>query len=51
MELDTNGEGWCIACGASGQAAEPDAEEYECDECGKHAVYGAAQLALLGLIK
>ena len=51
MELDENGEGWCISCGTSGQGAEPDAEKYTCDECGKPSVYGAGQLAILGLVK
>lgn len=39
--------GFCIACGADADGCEPDAERYECEECGKHAVYGAEQLLLM----
>jgi len=36
--------GFCIACGEDADGCEPDAERYECDSCGKRAVYGAEQL-------
>lgn len=39
--------GFCIACGAEADSCEPDAERYECDDCGKRAVYGAEQLLFL----
>ena len=39
--------GFCIACGAEADGVEPDAREYECDECGEHKVYGAEELAIM----
>ena len=48
LEMDTNGEGFCLACGET-QAAEPDARKYICDCCGAAKVYGAAELVLMGL--
>lgn len=42
--------GFCIHCGAEGQVAEPDARKYRCDECNAPAVYGAQELALMGLV-
>ena len=47
-EMDWNGQGWCLACGEQ-QSAEPDAVKYECESCGAKKVYGAAELALMGL--
>lgn len=47
--MDSDGEGFCLSCGAT-QAAEPDARRYRCDCCGNHKVYGAAELALMGLV-
>lgn len=48
-EMDMDGEGFCLSCGAT-QAAEPDARRYVCDCCGMAKVYGAAELALMGLV-
>ena len=39
--------GFCIACGADADGCEPDARGYECEECGKHTVYGAEELLLV----
>lgn len=36
--------GFCIACGAEADGCEPDAQAYECEACGEHAVYGAEEL-------
>ena len=47
---DDEGTGFCLACGSSETPAEPDARRYECDICGAHKVYGAAELALMGLV-
>lgn len=41
---NTDNPGFCIACGADADGCEPDAEKYECEECGAHAVYGAEAL-------
>lgn len=49
MEMDEAGEGFCLACGET-QAAEPDACRDTCDCCGATKVYGAAELALMGLV-
>jgi hypothetical protein len=38
--------GFCIACGAEAESCEPDAQKYECEHCGKRAVYGAEFLAM-----
>jgi predicted RNA-binding Zn-ribbon protein involved in translation (DUF1610 family) len=48
QDMDWNGEGWCLACG-NRQSTEPDAVRYTCDDCGCAKVYGAAELALMGL--
>lgn len=45
-----NGAGFCIACGAWRDCCEPDATEYECEECGAHEVYGAAEILIMGLV-
>lgn len=38
--------GFCIACGEDADGCEPDARGYECESCGKRAVYGAEELLL-----
>lgn len=50
QEMDENSEGFCLACGNIQGGCEPDARRYECDDCGKPKVYGAAELALMGLV-
>jgi hypothetical protein len=47
---DDDGTGFCIACGSSQECCEPDAYEYECEECGEHKVYGAEEILLLGFV-
>lgn len=47
--MDEEGEGFCLACGEQ-QTAEPDMARGECECCGANKVYGAAELALLGLV-
>lgn len=42
----TENPGFCIACGAEHYECEPDAREYECDECGERKVFGAAELLM-----
>ncbi len=39
--------GFCVACGAEVEGVEPDAREYECECCGKKAVYGAEELLMM----
>jgi len=36
--------GFCLACGDQADGVDPDAEEEECDNCGKQKVYGAEQI-------
>ena len=43
-------EGLCLACGEQAYGVEPDAENYECENCGENMVYGAEQLLLTGKI-
>lgn len=47
--MDIEGIGFCLACGEKQECVEPDACRYECDVCGKRKVYGAAEIALMGL--
>lgn len=42
--------GFCISCGADKDCVEPDARNYECDECGKHTVFGTSMLLVMGRI-
>jgi DNA-directed RNA polymerase subunit RPC12/RpoP len=39
--------GFCVDCGAEAYNVEPDAREYECEECGAQAVYGAEELLIM----
>lgn len=41
--------GFCLACGADADGVEPDAENYECVECGEYMVFGAEQVLLAGV--
>lgn len=49
-EMDDEQQGFCLACGYVQDGCEPDAEKYVCESCGKPKVYGAAELALMGLV-
>lgn len=44
------GLGFCTSCGAMKGFCEPDARNYECDDCGEMAVYGAEELVVMGLV-
>lgn len=48
--MDSDGDGWCLACGSTQIGVEPDARKYECWTCRASKVYGAAELALMGLV-
>lgn len=43
--------GFCIVCGDEADGCEPDARKYKCESCGMHQVYGAGEIALMGLMK
>ena len=38
--------GFCVKCGHEQDGCEPDAQKYECEECGAPAVYGADDLLM-----
>lgn len=40
--------GFCKGCGAEAYGVEPDARNYECDECGERKVFGAEELIMQG---
>lgn len=43
---DLDSPGICVSCGEEQDGCEPDAREYECESCGKSAVYGASELLM-----
>ena len=46
VEEDDN-LGFCICCGAEASGCEPDARNYECEECGERGVFGAEELLFM----
>lgn len=46
VEADDN-IGFCIDCGEEHDGIEPDARHYECENCGKHSVYGVEELLIM----
>jgi hypothetical protein len=42
--------GFCIGCGREAEGVEPDARRYTCESCGECRVYGAEELAIMGLV-
>lgn len=38
--------GFCIACGADHYSCEPDAQNYECEDCGERQVFGAEEIMM-----
>lgn len=48
-EMRDDDQGFCLACGTPQDGVEPDAVRYTCDCCGAAKVYGAEELALMGL--
>ena len=43
--------GFCRICGAERDCTEPDAEHYDCGECGAHEVFGAEEYLMAGWVK
>jgi len=43
--------GYCLACGGEAEGIEPDARQYECENCGENRVYGIDELLLMGRIE
>lgn len=44
---DDDNVGFCVACSAEVMGVEPDARNYECEQCGESRVYGAEELLLM----
>ena len=42
--------GLCLHCGEIADSTEPDAEEYECDSCGRNQVIGMENALMMGYI-
>jgi len=51
MEASELQQGFCLACDEVADCVEPDARKYECEICGEHKVYGAEEIALMGLVR
>lgn len=50
VEMINQDQGLCLACGEVHEYIEPDARRYTCEACGCAKVYGAEELALLGIV-
>ena len=49
--MDDDQGGFCLACGEEAYGVEPDSCKYKCEACDNPTVYGAQEIALMGLIK
>ena len=38
--------GFCLACGVEADSCEPDAQNYECENCGEAEVFGCDELLM-----
>lgn len=47
LESGEDTTGVCHNCGEIQDGVEPDAEKYECENCGVKAVYGAEQTLIM----
>jgi predicted RNA-binding Zn-ribbon protein involved in translation (DUF1610 family) len=45
--LSLDNPGFCLECGAEVEGVEPDASEYQCEECGEPRVFGAEEILLM----
>ena len=43
--------GFCLACGCEHEACEGDMRKGRCERCGNPLVYGAEEIALMGLTR
>ena len=50
-EMVESNTGICTKCGATRDCCEPDAENYECEECGSCSVFGVEQLLIAGKLE
>lgn len=44
----TDNPGFCLSCGNEQDGCEPDARNYECEECGARKVFGAEEILMMG---
>ena len=52
VEAMEQGGGLCTKCRAiTTWCCEPDAVDYECDECGEHKVQGMGECLIMGLLQ
>ena len=42
--------GFCLTCAEEAHNVEPDARGYTCETCRQPTVYGAEELAIMGLV-
>ena len=49
MALSGDNQGFCLACAHEQDGVEPDAQRCTCEACGAPKVYGAEEIALMGL--
>lgn len=50
-EASEDNLGWCTNCKEwTHYSCEPDARKYECPECERNTVYGAEEMAIMGLV-
>lgn len=47
LEADENA-GFCLNCSTKHYNIEPDARNYECEDCGEFEVFGAQEILLMG---
>ena len=47
---DMNMQGLCLNCGDTRDGVEPDARGYRCHACECRTVYGASEIAIMGLV-
>lgn len=42
-----NGDGICLVCASEQSGVEPDADSYQCEQCGEFAVHGAESVLIM----
>lgn len=47
-ESNLDNPGICIGCGEEHDSCEPDAREYQCENCGENKVYAPEELLIMG---
>lgn len=48
---DDDYRGFCRECGTDAYGVEPDARNYECEDCGMREVFGAEEILIMGCYK